>query len=132
MTANWIALWSEPSGDSTSYVVVSHLVPIALLIFGIAIALLARRVELPKLVERFGAITVTLLGTLTGVFLITYIAWLEFGGTSADQTFAPEGTRAGVAYLVMFGLVVMLVGRTRWLARSAGKNLELTPIAQYR
>jgi hypothetical protein len=89
-----------------------------LLLFGIAIALLVRRVELPRLAERLGTTIVTLLGTLTGVFLVTYVVWLEVDGPSGNESFWPEGARAGGVYLVLLELVSILVGRTRWLARS--------------
>jgi hypothetical protein len=118
MTQQWVALWNEPFGNPTSYIMMSDLVPIALLLFGIAIALLVRRVELPRLAERLGTTIVTLLGTLTGVFLVTYVVWLEVDGPSGNESFWPEGARAGGVYLVLLGLVSILVGRTRWLARS--------------
>ncbi len=121
-TQQWVALWSEPSGNPTSYIVVSDLVPIALLLFGIAIASLVRRVELPHFVERFAAATVTLLGTFAGLFLVTYVIWLEAGGPSGNESFWPEGTRAGGVYLIMLGLVAVVVARTRWLARNEGHS----------
>ena len=122
MTQNWVSLWNPVPGDPTSIYVVSDLFPIAVLLFGVSIASLWRRVELPCFVERFSSAIVTLLGFLTGVFLVTYLAWLGFGGPSGLHAFVPEGTRAGSTYLVVLGLVAMLVGRTRWLTRSGAQN----------
>ena len=130
MTQQWVVLWSEPSGNPTSIVVVNDLVPIALLLFGIAIASMVRRVELPHFVERFASFTVTLLGTLAGLFLVTYVVWLEVGGPSGNESFWPEGTRAGDVYLVLLGLIAVIVARTRWLARNERRSSTLNSTGQ--
>jgi hypothetical protein len=116
-TANWVSLWNQPSGDPHAIYVVNGLVPIAVLLFGCAIASLWRRVELPRFSARLSSATVTLMGGLTVSFLVTYVAWLECGGPSGSQSFVPEGTRAGAWYLVVLAIAGVLIGRTRWAMR---------------
>jgi hypothetical protein len=85
--------------------------------FGVAIALLIRRVELPRVIARLVFPTVTLLSTFTGVFFITYLAWSAFGGPSNYEYFFPESPWLGVVYLILLALVPLLVVRSGLLAR---------------
>ena len=130
-TQGWVSPWNQPHGNPTSSYVVNDLVPIAVLLFGISIASLWRRVELPRFVKRFSSATVSLLGVLTSVFLVAYLFWIGFGGPSGDEAFVPEGTRIGYTYLVALGIFAILVGRTRWLARIKRDNSTLTSAPQF-
>lgn len=116
-TQDWVSPWNQPPRNPTSFTVVNDLVPIAALLFGVSIASLWRRVELPRFVKRCSSATVTLLIILTGVFVVTYLFWLGFGGPSGYEAFVPEGTRVGDTYLIVLGVFVILIARTRWLAR---------------
>lgn len=118
LTQKWIAIWDQgTSRTPTVQALVNDFVPLGVLVFGIAIALLMRRVELPPSAERFGSATVALLGTLAATFLVGYVVWIAVGGQSQVQPFAPEGTEAGVGYLVFLALAVVLIERSRLLAR---------------
>lgn len=118
LTQRWIALWGlGVSSSPTVGAVVTDYVPFALLVFGIAVALLMRRVELPRVAERLGWAIVALLGALTVTFLVTYIAWIAVGGQSQVQPFAPEGFGTGVGYLVFLALAAVLIERSGMLTR---------------
>jgi hypothetical protein len=106
--------------------VVNDLVPLAVLVFGVAIALLLRRVELPRNSERLGSATVALLGTLTGVFFITYLVWSAVGGPSGAEYFFPESPRLGIAYLVFLALAALLVARSGFLTRKCERTALMT------
>jgi hypothetical protein len=113
LTQRWVALWNQGATSTpTVQTVVNDLLPLALLVFGVAIALLVRRVELPRTGERLGSATVALLGTLTGTFFVTYLVWLTVGGPSGTHFFVPEGSAAGGVDLVLLALFAMLVGRS--------------------
>jgi purine-cytosine permease-like protein len=97
--------------------VIDDCVPLAMFIFGVALALLIRRVELPQASERLVPSTVALLGTFTGVFFVAYIAWSVFGGPSNYEYFFPEAPWLGVVYLILLALIPSLVLRSGYLAR---------------
>jgi hypothetical protein len=118
VTQPWVSMWDPGiSGVSTSRPMMNDLAPLAVLVFAMAMAFLVRRVELPRISERLGSATVVLLGILSGVFLITLVVWLTVGGPSAYPTFGETGNIAGIAYLVFFALVTVLVARSGLLAR---------------
>lgn len=127
-TQSWVNLWNPgSSGNGTVYNVVNDLVPLAVLVFGVAIALLVRRVELPRFSERLGSATVAFLCPLTGVFFVAYVVWLDVGGPSGSHYFVPEGPWLGVTYLVFLALVTVLVGWSGLLARRFRRTTTLTP-----
>jgi hypothetical protein len=126
MTANWVSLWNQPSGDPHAIYVINGFVPFAVLLVGFSIASLWRRVELPRLSERLSSIAATLLGLFVGVFMVTYVAWLIFGGPSGSHPF-PEGIRADGIYIFALALVASLIGRTRWVARFRRRSSTLVP-----
>jgi hypothetical protein len=112
-TQPWVSMWRPGvSGGPSMYYIMNDLVPLALLVFGVAIALLLRRVDLPPLCERFVSTTVTLIGAIIGALFITYIAWLAFGGPSDTQTFWPVGQWGDIAYLIFLAIVAVLLIRT--------------------
>jgi hypothetical protein len=116
-TQRWIALWAQGATSTPRMAtVVNDLVPVALLIFGVAMALLLRRVELPQVVERLGFVIVALFGTLSAAFFVSYLVWIGVGGQDQVQSFAPEGTGAGVAYLGFVAFATFLVGRAGLLS----------------
>jgi len=118
----WVALWNPGvSGAPTLFVVVNNLVPLAALVFGLAIATLLRRVELPAFVERTTRATVMLLGMLTGVAVVTHVAWLAFGGPSDFPTFGFEGRTAGVIYIAFLAVVSVLIVRTQRALRGSNE-----------
>jgi hypothetical protein len=119
-TQSWISLWHQLPGDRTSIYVMADIFPIAVVLFALSMASLWRRVELPHFVERISSAAVSILAALVGVFLLTSLAWLGLGGPSGDEAFVPEGARAGSIYLVILGFVVVLVTRTRWVAKGNG------------
>ncbi len=97
--------------------IVDDCVPLVMFVFGVALALLIRRVELPRVSGRFAYAIVALLGTFTGVFFVAYIAWSALGGPSRDEYFFPESPWLGVVYLILMGLIPLLVIRSALLAR---------------
>jgi hypothetical protein len=116
-TQPWISMWNPGiSGELTSQAVMNELAPLAVLVFAVAMAFLVRRVELPRIGERLGSVTVVLLGILSGVFLLALVAWFTAGGP-IYAAFGETGNIAGVAYLVFFALVTVLVSRSGLLAR---------------
>ena len=118
LTQRWVAPWNQGiPGISTIQTVVDDCVPLAMFAFGVAIALLIRRVELPRVSARLVFPTVALLGTFTGVFFVAYIAWSAFGGPSNYEYFFPESPWLGVVYLILLALVPLLVIRSGLLAR---------------
>jgi hypothetical protein len=106
-TDGWVDFrngWIYGSGTWRS--VANVLAPLAVLVFGAAIASLVRRVEMPSFAERLGSAAVTLMGTLTGAFLITYLAWITVGGPYTVRYFAwplsPFSGWIDLAVLVLF------------------------------
>jgi hypothetical protein len=117
VTQPWVSMWDPGiSGEPTSQAVMNDLAPLAVLVFAVAMALLVRRVELPRVSERLGSATVVLLGVLSGVFLITLVVWFTVGGP-IFATFGETGNIGGVAYVVFLALVTVLVARSGLLAR---------------
>jgi hypothetical protein len=113
LTQPWVAMWNPAfSGRPISDTIVNDLMPLAIVVFGVAIAVLLRRVDLPAVSERLATTTVTMLGILIGALLIAYVAWLEFGGPSGSQTFWPIGPVGSGVYLVFLALVAVLLTRT--------------------
>jgi hypothetical protein len=94
----------------------NDLAPLAVLVFAVAMAFLARRVELPRIGERLGSATVVFLGTLSGVLLVTLVVWSTVGGP-IYATFGETGDIGGVVYLIFFALVTVLVARSGLIAR---------------
>ena len=119
LTQRWVAIWNQGGflGQSTAQTVVNDCVPLVMLAFGVALALLIRRVELPRAGARLALPTVEVLSALTGVFFVTYIAWSAFGGPSDDEYFFPETRWLGIVYLILLALVPVLVGRSGLLSR---------------
>jgi len=118
LTQRWVAPWGQgPIGQSTIQTTADDCIPLAMLIFGIALALLIRRVELPQVIERFVFSTVALLGILTGAFFLAYIAWSAVGGPSDDEYFFPEARWLGIVYLILLAIVPLLVIRSGLVAR---------------
>jgi hypothetical protein len=118
LTQRWVAAWNQgiPSA-STIHTVVNDCVPIVMFVFGVALALLIRRVELPRIGARLVFSTLALLGGLIGMFFVAYLAWSAFGGPSNYEYFFPESRWLGVVYLVFLALVPVLVVRSTLLAR---------------
>jgi len=58
------SLDSEDAWSTVFAIIVNDLLPIAILVLGIAIAVLLRRVEFPLISERIGSAIVALLGVL--------------------------------------------------------------------
>jgi hypothetical protein len=128
LTQSWVAPWGQgiPAGPSSIQNVIDDCVPLAMFAFGVALALLIRRVEFPQASERLVLSTVALLGTFTGVFFVAYIVWSAVGGPSHDEYFAPEAPWLGVVYLLLLALIPSLVIRSGFLAwrrqSSRGRN----------
>lgn len=118
LTQRWVAAWNQgiPS-TSTIQTVVNDCVPIVMFVFGVALALLIRRVELPRIGARLVFSTLVLLGGLIGVFFVAYLAWSAFGGPSNYEYFFPESRWLGVVYLIFLALLPVLVVRSTLLAR---------------
>jgi hypothetical protein len=121
-TMNWIFPWISSFDNPGHIYVINDIVPIAFLLFGVAIASLWRRVELPRFSARLSSVAVTLLGGLIGAFVVAYVAWLAFGGPSGSQSFVPEGSRTGTTYIVVLAVAVVLVVWTRWTMRKVGRT----------
>jgi hypothetical protein len=118
VTQGWVAAWRQGGPPiSTIQTVVNDSVPLAMFIFGVALALLIRRVELPSSSERLMSATVALLGTVTGVFFVAYLAWSGFGGPSNYEYFFPETRWLGIVYLILLALIPLLVVRSGLLVR---------------
>jgi len=112
VTQPWVSMWDPGrTGGPISQTVMNDLVPVAVLIFGVAMAFLLRRVELPRMSERLTSGTVVLLGILAGVFLIALVAWFIVGGP-LYATFGETGNIAGVAYLFFLAIATVLVARS--------------------
>jgi hypothetical protein len=127
LTQNWIALWNQgiPSTHNIQ-TVVNDVVPLALLVFGVAIALLVRRVELPHVASRLGPITVALLGTAAAAFFVTYLVWSTVSGPAGDEYFFPESPWLGVTYLVFIALAAIVVARAGVITRRISRTATVT------
>ncbi len=118
LTQRWVAPWGQGAPFiSTAQTIIDDCIPLAMFVFGVALALLIRRVELARQSERLVFSTVALLGTITGVFFISYMAWSAVGGPSAFEYFFPESPWLGVVYLILLALIPLLVIRSGLLAR---------------
>jgi len=125
VTQPWISIWNPGiSGEPTSRAVMNELAPLAVLAFAVAMAFLVRRVELPFIGERLGSVTVVLLSILSGVFLLTLVAWFVAGGP-IYTAFGETGNIAGVAYLIFLVIVTVLVARSGLLARGVQRDVRL-------
>jgi hypothetical protein len=125
VTQPWISMWNPGiSGEPTSQAVMNDLAPLAVLVFAVAMAFLARRVELPHIGERLGSVTVVLLSILSGLFLLTLVAWFTVGGP-IYHAFGETGNIAGVAYLIFLAIVTVLVARSGLLARGVQRDVRL-------
>ena len=117
LTQRWVTPWSQNASNTPAVqTVVNYLVPLAVLILGISIALLVRRIELPHFGERLGRATVALQGALAASFFVAYALWFVVGGPSGDTPFW-MGPQAGGAYLAILALFAVLIGRLGILAR---------------
>jgi hypothetical protein len=127
LTQKWIALWNQgiPSTHNIQ-TVVNDVVPLAIVVFGVAIALLVRRVELPHFGTRLGFITVALLGTGTGVFIISYLVWSAVSGPAGFEYFFPESPWLGVTYLVFMAVAAVLVARVGLLVSRLKRTISLS------
>jgi hypothetical protein len=125
VTQPWISMWDPGiSGEPTSQAVMNDLAPLAVLVFAVAMAFLVRRVELPRIGERLGAVTILLLSILSGVFLLALVAWFTTGGP-IYATFGETGNIGGVAYLFFLAIVTVLVTRSGLLARGVQRDVRL-------
>jgi hypothetical protein len=126
LTQRWVGPWRQGFSDfSTIHAVVDDCVPLAMFLFGVSIALLIRRVELPRSSSRFVFPALALLGTLGGAFFVAYIAWSAFGGPSNYEYFFPESPWLGVVYLILMALIPSLVLRSGVVAvKSRPRNLR--------
>jgi len=117
LTQRWVTPWNQGGmGVSSVQVVMNDCVPIAMFVFGVALALLLRRVELPRIGARLVFPALTLLGGLMGVFFVAYLAWSTVGGPSNYEYFFPESQWLGVVYLIVLALVPVLVVSSTFLA----------------
>ncbi|MGC2174983.1 MAG: hypothetical protein WA614_05940 [Acidimicrobiales bacterium] len=119
LTQRWMAAWNQGGfpGTSTAQTVLDDCVPFLMLAFGVAIALLIRRVEFPRAGARLALPTVETLSALTGVFFVTYLAWSAFGGPSNYEYFFPETRWLGYVYLILLAVVPMVIGGSGLLSR---------------
>jgi hypothetical protein len=115
-TQQWVDPWNRVTAPiSTVQGLVDDFVPIALFVFGVAIALLIRRVEIPQGIARLAFPVLAFLGALTGVFFVAYLAWNLFGGPSNFDLFFRDSW-LGIVYRILLGVVALLVGRSAMVA----------------
>jgi hypothetical protein len=127
-TQQWVDFWNPGlSPLSTVQRVSNDCVPLAMFVFGIAVALLIRRVEIPQRITRLVFPTVALLGALSGVYFVAYVAWSAFGGPS-DYDFFFRDKWLGVVYFILLGLVPLLLGRSVVLAKKSETRTPLNHI----
>ena len=126
-TQSWIGPWHQGLPKvSVIQTVMNDGVPIAVIVFGVAIALLSRRIELPRAVDRIVARSVPLLWSLISVFFITYLIWSGVGGSANGEYFFPESAWLGVTYLVFMPLAAAAVARAGYLARRMSQLTSTT------
>jgi hypothetical protein len=129
LTQRWVAPWGQGIPRTlTVQTVVDDCVPLAMFIFGLALALLIRRVELPRVSARLVFPATALLSTFAAVFFVAYLAWSIMGGPSNYEYFFPESRWLGVVYLILLGLVPLLVGRAVVLSGRRGSRHRLNHI----
>lgn len=127
-TQRWVDFWNPGIAPlSTTQRVVDDCVPLAMFVFGVAIALLIRRVEIPQRIVRLVFPTVVLLGALSGVYFVAYVGWNLFGGPS-NWDFFFRDKWLGIVYLVLLGLVPVLVIRSGLLARRSQPSRQRNQI----
>jgi hypothetical protein len=127
-TQQWVDFWNPGiSPLSTIQRVSDDCVPLAMFVFGIAIALLIRRVEIPQRITRLVFPAAALLGALSGVYFVAYAGWNLFGGPS-DYDFFWRDKWLGVVYFVLLGLVPLLVIRSGLLSRKHEPRRRLNHI----
>jgi hypothetical protein len=127
-TQRWVDFWNPGITPlSTIQRVVDDCVPLAMFVFGVAIALLIRRVEIPQRIARLVFPTVALLGALSGVYFVAYVGWNVFGGPS-NYDFFFRDKWLGIVYLVILGLVPLLVIRSGLLARRSQPSSQRSQI----
>jgi hypothetical protein len=129
LTQRWVAPWGQGGiGLSTWQTVQDDCVPLAMFAFGVALALLIRRIDLPHMVARLVFPTAGLLGFFTAVYFVAYLAWSIFGGPSNYEYFFPESPWLGVVYLVLLALVPLLVWRSVVLSRRSERRSRINYI----
>jgi hypothetical protein len=112
VTQPWVSMWNPGvAGVSNATTIVNDLTPLGVIAFAVAIATLARRVELPRTRERLGSLTVTCLGALSIIFVVTLVLWFAAGGPAQYPLFGFSGAIAGVTYLAFMAIVATLVTR---------------------
>jgi len=127
-TQQWVDFWNPGlSPLSTVQRVSNDCVPLAMFVFGIAVALLIRRVEIPQRIARLVFPTVALLGALSGVYFVAYVAWSAFGGPS-DYDFFFRDKWLGVVYFILLGLVPLFLGRLVVLSKKSETRTPLNHI----
>jgi hypothetical protein len=127
-TQRWVDPWNPGIAPISSVQgVVDHCVPLAMFVFGIAIALLIRRVEIPQRIARLVFPTLAFLGALTGVFFVAYLVWSFFGGPS-NYDFFFRDRWLGIAYRILLGVVALVVGRSAMLSKRSEPRHPLNQI----
>jgi hypothetical protein len=118
-TQRWVDPWNPGIAPISSVQgVVDHFVPVAMFVFGIAIALLIRRVEIPQRTARLVFPTLALVGALAGVFFVAYLAWSFFGGPS-NYDFFFRDRWLGIVYRILLGVVALVVARAAVLSKKS-------------
>jgi hypothetical protein len=116
-TQRWVDFWNASySPISRVQYALNDIFPLVMFVFGIAIAVLIRRIEFPQWIARVVFPTVALLGGLSGVYFVAYLGWNLFGGPS-DYDFFFRDKWLGIVYLILLGVVPLLVIRSGLLAR---------------
>jgi hypothetical protein len=128
VTQSWIGPWHQGQPRiPIMQTVMNDCVPIAVMVFSVALALLVRRVEAPRKVVGLGSKSVALLWTLISVFIVTYFIWSSVGGPSHDEYFFPESAWFGVTYLVFIALAAVVVARAGLIGRSISRIATMKP-----
>jgi hypothetical protein len=118
ITLRWNDLWNLWSQETTrTQNIVDTIAPLALLVFVISVATLARRVELRRFSERFITWTVSLFGVLTASFLITYVVSISVDGIEVKYFAFPQSVWPALVDLALVALAAVLVGRVGVLVR---------------
>jgi hypothetical protein len=124
----WVDPWNAGVAPlSSMQKVADDCVLLAMFVFGVAIAMLIRRVQFPQRITRLVYPTVALLGALSTVYFLAYVAWNLFGGRS-DYDFWFRDSWLGIVYLILLGLVPLLVGRVLVVSRRRARRGPLNHI----
>jgi len=127
-TQRYVDFWNGSySPISRIQYAVNDCFPLVMFVFGIAIAMLIRRTEVPQKIARLVFPTVALLGGLSGLYFVAYLGWNLFGGPS-DYDFFFRDKWLGIVYLVLLGLLPLLVIRSGLLARKHEPRQRLSHI----